>query len=144
VSARGIKIAFPQKANVMTPETAQFLVRIIAQASQNAVDAHNKISALESTLEKADPELFKAYKANLAKVANNPPISLNDMAFQPAPKISPRVNLGLALSRQGQFSSYLCEVNNHHISLSKNAQDAGLLREGNRTLAAYLQNLRAA
>jgi hypothetical protein len=60
----------------MTLETAQSLMSTIADSLQRAIDAQNKLSALEKALGKYEPNLYQTYLKNLKEIRENPPVSI--------------------------------------------------------------------
>jgi hypothetical protein len=60
----------------MQTETAQALVRTIAESLQHAIEANTKLIALERTLERDAPNLYRSYLRNLDEVRKNPPVSI--------------------------------------------------------------------
>ncbi len=61
----------------MTLETAQALIGSIATALQGAVDAQNKLLALEKAIQRYELNLYQAYLKNLEEIRKNPPTSLS-------------------------------------------------------------------
>jgi hypothetical protein len=62
--------------------TAQMLTNALANATSIAVENHNKLTVLETLLQKHDPNLFQEYSAMLDKVRKAPPISLSLAGFE--------------------------------------------------------------
>jgi hypothetical protein len=61
--------------------TAQMLTDALANATSIAVENHNRLTVLETLLQKQDPNLFQEYSAILDKVRKAPPISLSLAGF---------------------------------------------------------------
>lgn len=61
--------------------TAQMLTDALANATSIAVENHNKLTVLETLLQKRDPNLFQEYSSILDKLRKAPPIALSLTGF---------------------------------------------------------------
>ena len=62
--------------------TAQMLTDALANATSIAIESHNKLTVLETLLQKHDPNLFQEYSSVLSNVRKAPPVALSLKGFE--------------------------------------------------------------